>query len=128
MIKPRILIVDDEPALTRMLQAYLEDTGRYDVRTENDATNALSVAMKFRPDVILLDILMPGLDGSDVAAHLRAQPAFRNLRIIFVTAVVSKEHVTPHGKVIVGYPFLAKPVDAKDLVDCIERELMKNAA
>jgi two-component system OmpR family response regulator len=128
MVKPRILIVDDEPAITRVFQAFLQDTGRYEVLTENDPTKVLAVVEKFRPDLVVIDVIMPGLDGSGVVAQLKSQPALRDLPIIFVTAVVSKEHVTSRGRVIVGYPFLAKPVEANELVDCIDRELMRRAA
>ena len=67
--KKRILIVDDEERFTRILRLNLGCTGRYTVRTENSALNACTTACEFRPDLILLDVMMPGLDGGEVAAH-----------------------------------------------------------
>jgi CheY-like chemotaxis protein len=128
VIKPRILIVDDEPALTRAFRHHLEETGRYEVREENDPTQALATVMEFRPDLVLIDQVMPKVDGSDVAAWLRAQAGFRNLRIILVSGMLPKEGVVPRAKLLGNYPFLPKPVDAQELIDAIDRELTRPAA
>ena len=72
MITKRILVVDDEPSVTRNLKLNLESSDGYDVFAENHAANALTAARIFRPDLILLDVIMPGMDGGDVAARLRA--------------------------------------------------------
>ena len=63
MGKKRILLVDDEPIVTRTLQRYLEATGAYEVRSENDATLVLAAAQEFEPDVIFLDVVTPEKDG-----------------------------------------------------------------
>jgi CheY-like chemotaxis protein len=70
----RILVVDDEPSVTRTLKLNLEDTLRYKVRTENDATHAVAAAREFHPDLILLDVIMPGLDGCDVSVRIHTDP------------------------------------------------------
>jgi len=84
----RILVVDDEPSVTRNLKLNLESSGDYDVFAENHAGNALAAARIFRPDLILLDVMMPGMDGGDVAARLRADPLLRDTPVIFLTALV----------------------------------------
>ena len=61
--KKRILLVDDEPSITRLLKLNLEQTGDYEVATENVSKAALATAEEFRPDLILLDVMMPDLDG-----------------------------------------------------------------
>ena|SRR5437870_12035401 len=127
MSKPRILLVDDEPAFTRVMRSYLEDTGRFEVRMENDPTRVVAAAREFRPDLILLDVIMPDMDGGEVAAKLKSDPTQKDVRIVFLTAIVSKEDVSRHGTVIGGRPFLAKPVDAKALIERVEQEL-KSAA
>jgi two-component system OmpR family response regulator len=111
----RILVVDDEPSVTRNLKLNLESSGGYDVFAENDATNALTAARIFRPDLILLDVIMPGLDGGDVAARLRADPLLRDTPVIFLTALVSNEETHGHEMVSGGETFLAKPVDIAEL-------------
>src|SRR4051812_5997949 len=64
--KRRILIVDDEPDFTFMMGLTLEQTGQFEVRQENDAFQALATAREFLPDLILLDVMMPDMDGGDV--------------------------------------------------------------
>src|SRR6266850_3746679 len=113
MTKRKILLVDDEPVFTRVMRAYLEDTGKFEVCMENDPTRVLSAARRFKPDLILLDVIMPDMDGGEVAYQLKADPGMSKVPIIFLTAVVSKEDVSRHGSVIGGNPFLAKPVDAE---------------
>lgn len=122
-LKKRILIVDDEPGFTRLLKLNLEDTGDYLVRVENIAGNAFDAAREFKPDLILLDVLMPGMDGGEVSARLQASSATKSIPIVFLTAAVRKEEVGAHGGRIGGFPYLAKPVDLPEVVACIERHL-----
>src|SRR5215210_7346940 len=117
--KKRIMIVDDESGFTRLLKLTLERTGHYTVREQNEGTRALETAREFRPDLILLDIVMPRIDGGDVARQIQADPMLKNVRIIFLTAIVSKKEATP-GSLIGGFPFMAKPVSLDALVKCIE--------
>lgn len=125
----RILLVDDEASFTRMMKLNLETNGPYEVRTENDGARAVRAAMEFRPDIIFLDVLMPELDGGEVAAKIQAQPALRDTPIVFITAVVSKDEATKHENVIGGRTFLAKPVLLADLVREIEKvKKIKKAA
>ena len=96
MSTKRILVVDDEPGVTRNLKLTLESGGGYEVLSENHAANALTAARIFRPDLILLDVMMPDMDGGDVAARLRADPLLRDTPIIFLTALVSNEETDGH--------------------------------
>jgi two-component system OmpR family response regulator len=119
----KILLVDDEPAFTRVMRNYLEDTARFEVRMENDPRKALAAAREFRPDLILLDVIMPDMDGGDVAFQLKADHALRDVPLIFLTAIVSKDFVSRHGDMIGGHPFLAKPVDATELIRAVDLAL-----
>lgn len=121
----RILIVDDEKATTRLLQMTLEQTGKYEVRAENDATQVLPVALEFHPDLIVLDVVMPDMDGGDVAAALKAEPALEKVPIVFLTATVRKSDVEAHGGVVGGYPFLAKPASTQAITEFIDKHLGK---
>ena len=123
MDKKRILLIDDEAAFTRVLQSYLERTGRYEVRTENRGAEALTAARAFRPDLILLDIIMPDLDGAQVADALKADAELQHVPIVFLTAVASRDEVRAHGGVIGGQQFMAKPVSAREVLTCIELQL-----
>ncbi len=93
-MKPKkILVVDDEPSITSLLKLNLEKTGAYTVRVENEGAQALPAARQFKPDLVLLDVMMPDLDGGDAAAQIRADPLLRDVPIVFLTAAVKKEEL-----------------------------------
>ena len=123
--KQHIMIVDDEPSVTRLVRLTLEHTGEYEVREENHPDHALAAAREFRPDLILLDVLMPGLDGGQLASQFKASPHFAKVPIVFLTAAVTHAEVTSHGGLVGGERFLAKPVDIPELVECLHEILGK---
>jgi DNA-binding response OmpR family regulator len=124
MTKPRILVVDDEPNLSGLVRLFLEKTQRFEVRVENRSALALSAAREFRPDMILLDVDMPGKDGGDVAREIRAEPALRGVPILFFTSLISHAEAGQHEVVRGGERFLAKPVDPKVLIAAVDRILV----
>ena len=121
----RILVVDDDATVTRNLKLNLETSGGYDVFAENHAANALAAARIFRPDLVLLDIMMPGMDGGDVAERLRADPLFRETPIIFLTAIISNEDTDGHAMLSGGETYLAKPVDIGNLKKTLEQHIRR---
>ena len=120
--KRRILIVDDEPESTHLVKILLEKTGGYLVLEENDAGKAHQSARNFKPDVILLDIMMPKTDGGEVAAQIEADPELQRTPIIFLTALVT-EPETKTGLRIQGRRSLAKPISIPELINGIEESL-----
>jgi two-component system, OmpR family, response regulator len=123
----RILIVDDDRDSTRLIKILLERIGRYLVIEENDATKARQSAKNFRPDVILLDILMPQIDGGEVATQIEADPELQRTPIIFLTALVTKVEAKA-GLRIQGHPVLAKPINIPELINRIDENLPACAA
>ncbi len=123
MDKKRILIVDDEPGFTNLLKLNLEETGKYFVETENNGKRALQKARDFKPDLVFLDVVMPEIDGGDVAAQLRDEPGLADIPIVFLTAIVA-ESETGSRSSFGGFPFLAKPVTMQTLTDCIEQQVI----
>ncbi|MGO9202582.1 MAG: two-component system response regulator [Limisphaerales bacterium] len=121
--KKRILVVDDEAGITRLLKLNLEQLGGYLVRTENDASAALGAAEEFQPDLILLDVVMPGIDGGKLASDFQASPILKKVPIVFLTAAATKEEVYARGGRIGGLPFLAKPVELSEVVACLKQHL-----
>src|SRR5947209_3457831 len=121
--KKRILVVDDEAANTRLLKLYLEQTYRYEVREENSSKAAVSTAEAFQPHLILLDVMMPGIDGGEVAARLGANPKLKDVPIVFLTATVTKGEVEAGGGLIGKLPFVAKPIVLSDVTACLKRIL-----
>lgn len=118
--KKRIMLIDDEPPITRALALYLEGTGNYEVRTENEPLEALRSARLFQPHMILLDVSMPDLDGGELAAMIQKDEALVGVPIVFLTALVRPEEVQIIGKQIAGRPYLAKPADPEKVIACIE--------
>lgn len=122
-MKKKILLVDDEAGITRMMRRNLEATGRFEVLDINNSTIALETARQFRPDLVLLDVMMPDMDGGDVAAAFAEDQYLAKVPIIFLTAIVSKKEVEPSGSIIGNHTFLAKPVKLDDLLACINEHL-----
>jgi len=121
----RILIVDDEPGVTRALKLNLECTLLYDVRTENMARRVLPAAREFDPDLILLDVVMPDMDGCEVAARLHLDPELRDTPIVFLTALASNEQTAGRTMIAGSTVYLAKPVGLLELLRCIDQYARK---
>ena len=121
--KTRILLVDDEPSITQLLKLNLEQTGNYIVLTENDSISALATAETFRPHLIILDVMMPGLDGGGVACILQASPTMKDVPLVFLTAAVTRDEVRARHGDVGGMSFLAKPVNLQEVLDCLEDHL-----
>jgi len=123
--KKRILLVDDEKSFTNLLKLNLEDTGNYEVHVENWAEDAFPAAQKFKPDLILLDIIMPRMPGGNVAALIKADPELKDTPIVFLTAAVRKHQVEENDGIICDQPCLAKPATADEVVEMIEKHIKK---
>lgn len=128
MNKKKILVIDDESSITRLLKLNLERSGAYIVRTENEGLNAHATAREFKPDLILLDVMMPNSDGGDVAASLQADPLLRSVPIVFLTAAVKKDEIEAKGGMIGGFPYIAKPLNVQGVIEVIERTLDQRGA
>jgi two-component system OmpR family response regulator len=122
-MKKRILVVDDDPSITRLVKLSLERTERYEVRTENLGRKVIDSAREFRPDLILLDVMMPGMLGSEIAAQLQADPELQAISFIFLTGAVTKGEAIKSAGQIGGHAFVAKPFSAEDLCSAIEDRL-----
>ncbi len=128
MDKPRILVVDDDIALSRLVAIALEKTRLYEVKVENRSRLALASLREFQPHLVLLDVDMPGMDGGAVAAQIRADTSLQDLHIIFFTSLLSPKEV---GQSLVrrgGDLFLPKPIDAPALIRSIEAVLARPPA
>ncbi len=123
--KKRILLVDDEKSFTNLLKLNLEDTGNYEVRVENWAEDAFPAAQQFKPDLILLDIIMPRMPGGNVAALIKADPVLKDTPIVFLTAAVRKHQVEENEGIICDHPCLAKPATVDEVIDMIEKNVRR---
>ena len=108
----KVLLIDDEAGFTVLLKMNLEKSGGYEVKIENDSTLAVSTALSFMPDAIILDVVMPGMDGGDVQAAMQNIPRLARIPVVMLTALVdstelSEGAVAQAGKQMV----LPKPVN-----------------
>ena len=126
MEKKKILVIDDEEALTRLVKINLEATGNYEVMAENQGVNGLADVKSFKPDLVLLDIIMPDMDGSDIARQIMDDPEVSGTPVVFLTAMIRKEEAQGSRGVIAGYPFVDKSVSIKELIACIEKNARKH--
>lgn len=127
MKKKRILVIDDERGFTKMVKLNLETAGEYEVKIQNNPLDALQSALDFKPDAILVDVIMPELDGPDVVCQLKSNQELKNIPVIFLTANITKEEVQSQEGYIGGHAFLAKPGTIEELIACIEKQT-KNSA
>ncbi|MDP9099996.1 MAG: response regulator [Verrucomicrobiota bacterium] len=125
MNKKKILIVDDDVALSKLVKITLDETQRYETKIENHSSRALACTREFEPHLILLDVDMPGLDGGDVSRQIRSNASLRYTPILFFTSLVSQSEAG-HGMVSRGGEnFLAKPIDPTVLAQTIDNLLTK---
>ena len=117
--KKKILIIDDEEDLCDFVKMNLEAVGGFEVSTCSNSRLAVREVRMQRPDLILLDIMMPGRDGPGVAAELRADEDTQDIPVVFLTALVSEEDTRKSAGLIGEGFFISKPVRTEKLVEII---------
>lgn len=126
MNKSRILVIDDNPMATRMTRLTIERTGSYEVRELNDPAQAVDTAREFKPDLILLDVCMPDVEGSEVAERIGNEPEFGDTPIIFLTCIITPGEAGKNGRLVIGrHEYMAKPARPDKLIACIEENLAR---
>ncbi len=118
---PKILIVDDESNIVIPLQFLMEQNG-YSTLVARSGEEALEMISKERPDLILLDIMLPGVDGFEVCEIVRLNPKWRNTRIIFLTAK-GRDVDIAKGMVLGADEYITKPFSNQQIIDAVKRLL-----
>jgi adenylate cyclase len=113
----KVLVVDDEPGIVKMVESRLKAAG-YEVITAADGEEGLRKCKLFKPDVAVLDIMMPGMTGNAVAEAMRDDPALHGIPVIFLTALV-KRHEVAKARTIGGHYYLAKPFKGEELLEML---------
>jgi len=120
----KVLLVDDEAGFTQLLKMNLEKSGGYEVMIENDSTQAFATALSFQPDAIVLDVVMPGMDGGDVQAQLQQSPRLSKVPVVMLTALVDSAELSEGAVAQAGTTtVLPKPVDLNLLLRVLEEVL-----
>ena len=121
-----VLIVDDEPNILLSLQFLMKMAG-YDVRTAKDGEQALAEIARSKPDLVLLDVMMPKIDGFTVCERIRATSEWADLRIIMLTAR-GRDVEREKGLALGADDYITKPFSTKDAIDRVAAALAKGAA
>ena len=121
MSKAKILVVDDDASSLELMEAMLVPNG-YEIITANDGSKAVAIIVEKKPDLILLDIMMPGLDGYSTLAKIKENKTISKIPVVMLTAMgyqLNKELALQIGAV--GY--ITKPIDLDELLKTISRLL-----
>jgi len=124
--KQKILIVDDEPDILELIEYNLKKEG-YQVYLASNGQDGINVAKKVQPDLIILDIMMPKMDGIEACRLMRSIPEFKNTFMVFLTAR-SEEYSEIAGFNVGADDYIAKPIKPRALVSRINAILRRNAS
>src|SRR5258706_15740436 len=114
--KRRILVVDDDPEIVELFVDVLERDGRFEVKTASSGYDAGMLTQEFNPDLIILDYMLPGINGNVVCQTLRQNPAFEHVKIIIVSAVLKQEETNDLLKAG-AHEFVKKPFNIEKLIE-----------
>jgi DNA-binding response OmpR family regulator len=118
-----VLIVDDEPNILLSLQFLMKKAG-YNVRTASNGEEALAEIARAKPDVVLLDVMMPKLDGFTVCQRIRATPEWQEVRVIMLTAR-GRNVEREKGIALGADDYITKPFSTKEAIDRVAAVLAK---
>jgi len=118
--KCKVLVIDDEKDFCEFVKWSLEKTGRFEVIISTDGARGIDLAEIEQPELILLDIRMPQMNGAEVADHLLHGDLTRDIPIAFITGLLHKEEVQKRRGYIHGFPFITKPLTRNELVERVE--------
>jgi len=127
MSRKNILIVDDEQDVLLVLEKGLTAEG-YSVITASSGNDAISLAKSRRPDLIILDVLMPDMEGPEVKRKLKEDPETKDIPLIFLTGMFPKREDDQDGRIVAGYVLFEKPYDILKLVFAIEQLLREKVS
>ncbi|HVF53846.1 MAG TPA: response regulator [Actinomycetota bacterium] len=115
----RVLVCDDDPVILRLLEVNLELEG-YDVLSAHHGEMAFKIALEEVPDLVILDIMMPRLDGYQTAEKLRANDVTKNIPVVFLSAKAQQSDIDK-GNASGVDAYLTKPFDPSELIEVVER-------
>ncbi len=123
MDKRKLLLIDDDLALGEMLKLKLEKTGNYDATYSPDGNRIVELAREVKPELIILDIDMPGTDGREARAALQESSDTQGIPVLFLSSLVTPEDVAASGGIIGGEAIASKRMEVSDLISRVESML-----
>lgn len=121
-MEKKILVVDDEKRIVDLLYNLLSKEG-FKVFAATDGESCLRIARQETPDLIVLDVMMPGMDGGDIVSNLQEDEKTKNIQVIFLTSAVTEEEVGKRGVQIAGHSFISKFSDSNEQIRQIKKAL-----
>src|SRR5947207_11185853 len=122
--KRKVLLVDDDVELVELIQKVLEEDGRFEVRVANNGFDAGMMVKEYRPDLIILDVMLPDINGKEVCQRVRADNTLEDVRILCISGMIEEDKVQ-ELKLSGADDFLPKPFDAEVLIRSEERRVGK---
>ncbi len=125
-MSPRVLLIDDDAQVLKLMSVNFELDG-YNVVSASSGEEALDIVASAKPDVVVCDVMMPGMDGLEVVRRLRADPTTEHLPVVVVSAKAQRSDVSD-GRFAGADEYVVKPFDPQDLLDAVERLLKRRDA
>ena len=126
-MKKRIFVVDDNSEMCNAVKHALDKSGRFEAMAESDHMEPLERMVQFKPDLLVLDIMMPDVDGTVIAEKVRGDPDFKDLPIIFLTALITEGEEWSGGSAGGKNAYLAKPFTPDQLRDICAKLMAASA-
>jgi excisionase family DNA binding protein len=114
--KRKILVVDDDPDLVEMMTKVLEDDGRFEVRVATNGFDAGMMVKEYRPDLIVLDVMLPDINGKEVCHRVRSDSSLEDVRIICISGMIEEDKIQELRDAGAD-DFLHKPFDIEELIE-----------
>jgi excisionase family DNA binding protein len=114
--KRKVLLVDDDSELVEVMTKFLEEDGRFEVRVASTGFDAGMLVKEYRPDIIVLDVMLPDINGKEVCQRVRADSTLEDVRILCISGMIEEDKIQDL-KLSGADDFLPKPFDAENLID-----------
>jgi two-component system alkaline phosphatase synthesis response regulator PhoP len=123
MDKKRILMIDDEENFCTLVKKNIELTNEFEVFIATNGEDGIKLAKELKPDLILLDIIMPDMDGADVITCIKNDKILNGIPVVILTAIAKGDESTPQADFAGGYALLSKTTTITELIACIKKNI-----
>ena len=114
--KRKVLLVDDDTELVEVMTKFLEEDGRFEIRVANNGFDAGMLVKEYRPDMIVLDVMLPDINGKEVCQRVRSDPSLEDVRILCISGMIEEDKIQ-ELRLSGADDFLHKPFDIEELID-----------